>query len=194
MAKPGKIPTKRRGRGIKTSTIDELQELFEKGDGIVLMNNKRMTVSHSSALRSQLREQGVAVKIAKNTLIRIALERAGYDTSTTQSLLSGPTVLAVGLNDPVSAAKGITAFLKEFKDEEPPIEVKGGLLEKKVIGISGVTALSNMPGREEMLASLLGSMMAPAQNLAYGLNAAVSQFAWALSAYQRQMEEQQGGA
>ena len=72
MAKLGKIPTKRRGRTYKVTTVQELEQLFAEGDGIVLMNNKGLTAAEATELRSKMRENKVAVKIAKNTLIRIA--------------------------------------------------------------------------------------------------------------------------
>lgn len=194
MAKLGKIATKRRGRVHKVEAIGELERLFREGDGIVLLNNKGLTVEESQKLRRSLREKGVAVKIAKNTLVRMALANTGHDLDAAESpkagsirdKLVGPTVVAVGLEDPISPAKGVMDFLK---DHEGKLEVKGGILEKKVLDTDAVIALSKLPGREELIAKLLGSLQAPAQNMAYALNAAVSQFAWALSAHQRNLEQ-----
>jgi len=194
MAKLGKIATKRRGKSHKIEAVTELEKLFKQGDGIVFMNNKGLSVEQSQALRRSLRERKVAVKIAKNTLLRVALANSGYDIDAVhdekigsiRSQLVGPTMVAVGLEDPVSPAKGIMEFLK---DHEEKLEVKGGILEKKALDTNGVVALSKLPGREELIAKLLGSLNAPAQNFAYALNAGLSQFAWALSAYQRKLEE-----
>lgn len=191
MAKLGKIPQKRRGRTHRVKAVEELEKLFGKGDGIVLMNNKGLSVAQATQLRTMMRENKVAVKIAKNTLIKIALKNTGYDVGDDlDKLLKGPTMIAVGLEDPVSPAKGVTQFLK---DNEEKLEIKGGLLEKKLLDVSKVEALAKLPGREELIGMLLGSMLAPAQNLCYALNASVSQFAWALSAYQRKLEEEGGG-
>jgi large subunit ribosomal protein L10 len=191
MAKPGKIPTKRRGRVFKTSTVGELEKLLSKGDGIVLMNNRGLTVAQTGELRRQLRANNVAVKVAKNTLIKRALESSGYEVGPIEPLLTGPTMLAVGMSDPVSPAKLVTAFLKTAEDK---LEIKGGLLEKKLLSAAKVGDLAKLPSREELVARMLGSLQAPAQNMAYALNACVSQVAWALAARQRQLEEESGSA
>lgn len=192
MAKPGKIPAKRRGTAWKTETIEQMEALFRDGDGIVLLDNIGLSVGQANALRAKLTENKVTVKVAKNTLIKIAFERAGFDTTELAPLLKGPTMVAVGTEDPVSAAKGIAAFLKEadFEKDKPKLVIKGGILERKVLGLDGVVELSKMPGREEMVAMLLGSIQAPAQNLCYALNASVCQFAWALNAYKAKLEEE----
>ena len=199
MAKLGKIATKRRGKAHKVVAIDELQSLFTGGQGIVLMDNKGLSVEESSNFRRQLRGKNVAVKIAKNTLIGIALKNAGYDIDAVDETakaaikdkLVGPTIVAVGLEDPVSPAKGIMEFLK---DNEDKVEIKGGLLEGRLINKESVLELSKLPGREEMISMLLGSLNAPAQNLCYAMNACVSQFAWALAAHQRKLEEEASAA
>ncbi|MDK2971741.1 MAG: large subunit ribosomal protein [Candidatus Sumerlaeota bacterium] len=189
MAKLGKIPTKRRGRTYKVTTVQELEQLFAEGDGIVLMNNKGLTVAEATELRSKMRENKVAVKIAKNTLIRIALKNAGYPTDDVDKILVGPTMVAVGMQDPVSPAKGAAEFIKNHGER---LEIKGGLLEKKFLDVAKVQELATLPGREELISRMLGSMLAPAQNMAYALNACVSQFAWALSAHKAKLEEQEG--
>lgn len=186
MAKLGKIATKRRGRGYKTEAVDELEKLFGSGDGIVLMNNKGLTVAEISELRKRMRESKVAVKVAKNTLIKLALKNTGYELDGLQDKLVGPTLIAVGLEDPVTPAKLAVGFLK---DHEERLEIKGGILEKKVLDARRVVELSKLPGREELIARMLGSLQAPVQNMAYALNAAVSQFAWALNAHQKKLEE-----
>lgn len=190
MAKLGKIPKKRRGRSRKVATQDRLETLFRDGDGVVFFDNNGLTVAQVTELRTKMRERKVAVKVAKNTMIRRALEATGGNAADFADLLKGPTVVAVGLEDPISAAKGLKEYLKAFeKEEKVPLAVKGGMLEGKRIDAKGVEALATMPGREEMIAMLLGSLNAPAQNLCYALNASVSQFAWALNAYKAKLEE-----
>jgi large subunit ribosomal protein L10 len=187
MAKLGKTPTKRRGRTPKVEVVAELEKMFRAGDGFVFFENHGLSVKQVSDLRDRLRENKVAVKVAKNTLIRIALKNAGYEIADLDPKLVGPTVVAVGLEDPISPAKGLVKFMKD--NDTARMALKAGILGEKVLDEKGVESVAKMPGREEMLAALVGSLNAPAQNMAYGLNAAVSQFAWALSAYQRQLEE-----
>ncbi len=186
MAKPGKSATKRRGKAPKVAAVAEMEQMFRSGDGLVFFDNNGLTVKQVSELRSSLRENKVAVKVAKNTLIKLALKNAGYDVAGLEPFLVGPTVVAVGLEDPISPAKGVMKFLKD--NEEARLSVKGGIVGEELLDAAGVDKLAQMPGREEMIARMLGSMNAPAQNMAYVLNACVSQFVWGLSAYQRKLE------
>ncbi len=185
MAKLGRAATKRRGRSPKVKVVSELESLFSSGDGFVFFDNKGLTLKEATDLRKRLRENKVAVKVAKNTLIKMALKNTGYDVESIESKLVGPTIVAVGLEDPISPAKGVMNYLK---DNEGRIEVKAGIVGKDVLDANGVVALSKLPGRDELIAKLMGSMMAPAQNTVYALNACVSQMAWALAAYQRKLE------
>jgi large subunit ribosomal protein L10 len=195
MAKLGKAATKRRGRAPKVEAVSELEKLLQTGDGIVLMNNNGLTLGQMTALRKRLRSKGVAVKVAKNTLLKRALATTGYDTDgladrdkrSLDKALSGPTIIAIGLEDPVTPAKEVQGFIKE--NEEARLEIKGGLLEKKLLTASQVDELAKLPGREELISRLLGSMNAPAQNLAGVLYACVAQFGYALAAHQRKLEE-----
>lgn len=195
MAKIGKAASKRRGRAPKLEAVSKLEELFSTGDGIVLMNNHGLTLGQMTALRRRLRNKGVAVKVAKNTLLKRALASSGYDTAglsdrdkrTLEAALTGPTIIAIGLEDPVTPAKEVEGFLKE--NEEARLEVKGGLLEKKLLTAAQMGELAKMPGREELIARMLGSMNAPAQNTAGVLYACVAQFGYALAAHQRKLEE-----
>lgn len=190
MAKLGREARKRRGRAPKVRAVEELTGLLKDGDGIVFMNNNGLSLAQATAFRTQLRANNVAVKVAKNTLIKIALKGADIDPSIIEDKLVGPTMIAIGLEDPISPAKCVMKFLKD--NEEARLEVKGGILksDEKALDANGVEQLSKLPGREEMIAMLLGSLNAPAQNMVYALNASVSQFAWALSAHQRNLEAQ----
>lgn len=188
MAKLGREATKKIGKGPKSATVTELKALFEKGDGFVFLNNNGMTLKQATAFRKELRGNKVAVKVAKNTLMKIALKECGVSLEGIESKFAGPTVVAVGLEDPISPAKSVLKYLKD--NELVPLEVKGGILksEGKVLDAKGVEQLSKLPGREEMISMLLGSLSAPAQNFCYALNNSVAKFAWALSALQTKLE------
>jgi len=187
VAKLGKTPVKRRGKAPKVAAVAELESLFKSGDGLVFFDNNGLTVKQVSTLRRDLRGNNVAVKVAKNTLIRIALKNAGREVKGLESKLHGPTVVAVGMSDPVSPAKGIVKFAKD--NEEARLVIKAGLIGSDVLDADGVQRLSAMPGKEELLSRLLGSMLAPAQNMACAMNNAVAKFAWALQSYHKKLEE-----
>jgi large subunit ribosomal protein L10 len=171
------------------AVLDRLEEIFSTGDGFVLMDNKGLDIAQMNGLRVALRAKGCTLKVAKNTLVRLALEKAGYDVEAIKPLLVGPTVIAVGFEDPITAAKVVHGYIKDTEAVGEKLVVKGGILEKKKITAGQVKELANAPGREELLSRLLGSMMAPAQNTVYALNAAVGKVVYATDAYRRKLEE-----
>lgn len=185
MAKPGKAAKKRRGRSPKVRVISELERLFRDGDGLVFFDNKGLTVEEATELRGLLRAQGATMKVAKNTFIKRAMTSAGVALDGLEDKLTGPTVVAFGLQDAVSPAK---VLCKYAEDHGEHLAIKAGLLGGEVLNVKGVEALSKLPSREELLGRFLGSLQAPAQNLVYALNQTVSKVVYAVSAYQRKLE------
>ena len=125
-----------------------------------------LNVARITDLRRRLRAAGVEYVVVKNTLARRALtdaQRAGLEPH-----LNGPTALVLGGADPVSAAKVLTDFAKEF--EKPTIKV--GLVEGKPVTPAQVKHLAALPSKAELLARLGGQLQAPLAGFAgalYGL-------------------------
>jgi large subunit ribosomal protein L10 len=185
MAKLGREARKTRGRAPKIKVIDEMTEILKSGHGFVLANNKGLTLAEATELRVQCREANVKLKVVKNTLLRRSLDNAGIESGQFESLLKLETVIAVGLEDPISPAKVLAQFLKKHENK---LEFKGGYLEGNLIDAAGVEVLSQMPGRDELLSKMLGSLQAPVQNLVYALNACVGKVVYAVDAYKRKLE------
>ena len=100
-------------------------------------------------------------------------------------LLIGPTAIAFGYDDPVAPAK----VLSEFARTTPVLELKGGLLEGKVLDVDAVKALADLPSREELLSQVLRGMQAPIAGLANVLQGTIRNFVYALEAVRKQKEE-----
>jgi large subunit ribosomal protein L10 len=154
-----------------------IEELAEKlrGNYVVLVDYQGMNVAQSTRLRARSRESGVEFVVAKNTLARRAADAVGVESLS--ELLEGPTAMAFS-EDPVAGAK----LMAEFSDEVESFEVKGGLLDGgRVMGAQDVVALSRLPGREQLLAQLLGAIQAPIAGLATVLNAPLRNLAIVLN-------------
>lgn len=190
MAKLGREATKRRGRGPKQAIIGEVSLLLESGHGFVLLNNKGLTLAEATALRAKLRENKVALKVVKNTLLKIALEKTGTDPGQFGELLTRETVIAVGLEDPVTPAK----VLVEFCKDNEKLQIKGGYVDGQVLDAAAVDQLSKLPGREELYARMLGSLLSPIQKFVYALNDGVARPVRVFDAIGRKKEEEGGGA
>ena len=158
----------------KARVIEELTEKL-KGGSVILVDYQGMNVAQSTRLRARSRESGVEFVVAKNTLAQRAANQAGVEGIS--EFLVGPTALAFS-EDPVAGAK----LMAEFSDEVGSFEVKGGLLDGgRVMGAQEVAALSRLPGREQLLAQLLGAIQAPIAGLATVLNAPLRNLALVLN-------------
>jgi len=158
----------------KARVIEELTEKL-KGGSVLLVDYQGMNVAQSTRLRARSRESGIEFVVAKNTLAQRAANQAGVEGIS--EFLVGPTALTFS-EDPIAGAKLMT----EFSDEVESFEVKGGVLDGgRVLGAQEVVALSRLPGREQLLAQLLGAIQAPIAGLATVLNAPLRNLAIVLS-------------
>lgn len=166
----------------KARVIEELTEKL-RGSSVVLVDFKGMNVAQSTQLRARSREAGVDFVVAKNTLAQRAANEAGVEGL--EEFLVGPTALAFS-EDPVVSAK----LMAEFADEVEAFELKGGILDGgRVMGSDDVVALSKLPGREQLLAQLLGAIQAPVAGLVTVLNAPLRNLAVVLNQVAEQKQQ-----
>lgn len=172
----------------KVAQVQELKEKLARARSVVLANNKGLTVAEATKLRKDLRPAGVEMKVAKNTLIRIAARELGIEGL--EPLLHGTTTLFLSYQDEASGAKLLTQAIA--KEKNPKLEIKGGILENRVIDVKGVKELADLPPRDVLLAQVLGGIQAPLAGLAGAINGLLASFAYALDARIRQLEEGAG--
>lgn len=139
----------------KAQKIDELTQKLRDSQGAVLLDYRGLNVSAITGLRRQLSDQEIEFLVAKNTLLRIAADRAGVAVDS--ELLTGPTAIAFGVRDPVAPAK----LLTEFARRNRVVSVKGGILSGRSISVSEVDRVAELPSREVLLAQLAGVLQAP---------------------------------
>jgi len=168
----------------KELSVAQVKEAIKNAKSIILADNKGMKVAQVTKLRKELRDVGVTVKVAKNTLIRIAAQDLGIEGL--DPYLHGTTTLAFSNADEASGAKKIRDFFA--KDKDPKFIVKAGILEGKVIDVNGVKSLADLPSREVLLAQVLGGIQAPLAGVVGAINGLLSSFAYALDARIKQIE------
>jgi large subunit ribosomal protein L10 len=154
--------------------VGDLGQIFESSGVVVVSRYEGMTVAEMQDLRAQMREVGGSVRVAKNKLAKIALE--GKPCASIAEYLDGMTVLAYS-EDPVAAAKVIDAYAK--KNEK--LVILGGAMGDTALDVDGVKAVAQMPSREELIASIVGCIAAPAANIAGAIGAPASNIASILS-------------
>lgn len=145
----------------KARTIDELSQKLRDSKGAVLLDYRGLNVKDITALRRQLSGDDVEFMVAKNTLLRIAADRADVDLS--PDLLTGPTAIAFGWRDETSPARLLTEFVRRNR----VVTVKGGIAGGRSITAEQVGRVAELPSRDTLFAQLLGAIQAPlAQTLA----------------------------
>lgn len=164
----------------KEATVSEVQQKFAVSKSVVLADYRGLNVGEVTELRKKLREAGVDYKVVKNTLTSRAAKAANIDGL--DQFLSGPTALAFGLNDVVVPAKILADFAKEHKK----LEIKGGVLEGKVIDLDAVKALASLPSREALLGQVAGMLQAPMRGLVTVLSGPLRNLTYAVEAVRKQ--------
>jgi large subunit ribosomal protein L10 len=171
------MPTKK-----KREVVDELTEKLGRSHMAVVTDYRGLTVSDMAQLRRQLREAGVDYEVAKNTLLRLAAERAGYPDM--GALLAGPTAVAFARGDVAKAAKA----LKDYARTSKIFSIKGGVLGHQILNADDVNTVADLPSKEVLVAKLLGTVQAPIVNLVSVLGGPVRSLAYVLQARAKQLE------
>ncbi len=164
-------------RSEKEQMISALHDKFAKAKVAIVAAPKNIDVATVTDLRKKFRAQKVEFKVVKNTLAKRAAK--GTEAEVLNPFFEGPTAVILGYEDPISPAKALQDFLEKKKEL---IEVRGAMVDGKVIDAKGVEALSKMPALPELRAMLLGMFNRPAQQLVSILNQPASSLARVLKA------------
>jgi len=157
-------------RAQKEKVVEELGQIFESSGVVVVARYEGMTVAQMQDLRAQMRVVGGSVRVAKNKLARIALE--GKPAEKLGDLLKGMTVFAFS-EDPVAAAKVTDAYAKK----NDKFVILGGAMGNAILDLDGVKAAAQLPSREELIASIVACIGAPASSLAGAIGAPAANIA-----------------
>lgn len=166
----------------KIDAVAEFKEKLAANKIAIATQYVGINVEKVTALRKQLREAGIDFKVYKNTLSRIALREMGIEHAA--DCMTGPTAWAFA-KDPVAPAK----MLKQVGKEVPFVVMTGGVLEGKAVSGAQLQALADLPGREQLLAMLLGTIQAPMSNLVGALSAVPRNLVNVLDQVRKQKEE-----
>ncbi|MFO7342259.1 50S ribosomal protein L10 [Caldibacillus debilis] len=153
----------------KKRIVEEITEKLKKSQTTVIVDYRGLNVAEITELRKQLREAGVEFKVYKNTLMRRAAEKA--ELSELNEFLTGPNAVAFSEHDPVMPAK----ILNDFAKKNEKLEIKAGVVEGRLVSISEIKALAELPPREGLLSMLLSVLQAPIRNFALAVKAVADQ-------------------
>lgn len=152
----------------KKAIVAEVSAQIANAQTIVVAEYRGIEVGDLTQLRAKARLSGVYLRVLRNTLARRAV--AGTTFAVLADQLTGPLIYGIS-SDPVAAAK----VLNEFAKGNEKLVLKAGAYAGKSLDKAGVQALASIPGREELLAKLLGVMKAPVSGFAVALGALAKQ-------------------
>ena len=130
----------------KKAVVDALTSKVKEASSVVFVDYKGITVAQDTELRKQFREAGVDYAVVKNTLTNFAAKNAGYDFS---EVLNGTT------------AK---------KNKLKTLAIKGGVVEGSVLSADQLNGFGELPSKNALVASVLGTFLAPISSLAFVLD------------------------
>ena len=163
-------------RSQKADLVDQLKHVFSETSVVVVTRNHGLSVEQSTDLRNKMRDAGAQFNVAKNRLALIALEGSRYKPI--GDLMKGPTALATS-TDPVAAAKVAVDFAKT----NDKLEIVGGAMGDTVLDVAGIKALAALPSLDELRATIVGLIQAPASKIACTINEPGAQLARVFGAY-----------
>jgi large subunit ribosomal protein L10 len=136
----------------KKQFVQDLKQRLDKCCVAILTDYKGLDVQTMTELRAKFREANIEYQVIKNTMLRLASE--GTDVEVIKDSFKGPSAIALSYEDPVAPAK----ILTEFTKTNDKLEIKIGVMNGKVLDFAAIKALSDLPSREQLLATLLSAM------------------------------------
>ena len=148
----------------KKAVVEALESKIKEASSVVFVDYKGITVAQDTELRKQFREAGVEYTVVKNTLTNFAAKNAGYDFS---EVLNGTTAMASTTGDPIAPARIVCEFAKKNKNT---LSIKGGVVEGSVLSADQLNGFGELPSKDALVASVLGTFLAPISSLAFVLD------------------------
>jgi len=160
----------------KSELVVKIKDEISSSSIVLFADFRGLTVGQLTSLRRKLKKEGGRLSVYKNTLTRRALDELsiGYD----KEFLVGPSAIVHAQGDVVKISKALV----EFKKEAAKFAIKGGILDNGILNTKAVETLASLPGREELLAKLVGSIKAPLTGLVASLSSPLRGLVYTVSA------------
>jgi len=168
----------------KKKILEQLKEKIEKQKIMIFVDFTGLKNKDFFALRKKLRELGNDMKVAKKTLINLALKEKDLNVVDVRKML-GEVAVIFGMKDEITGAKIVYEFSRENKN----LKILGGILEKNFIGPEKIEELAKLPTKEELLAKLVSDISAPISNFVYVLKSIPQSLVFVLSQIQLKVKK-----
>ena len=148
----------------KKAVVEALTGKIKEATSVVFVDYKGITVAQDCELRKMFRDADVEYTVVKNTLTRFATKNVGYDFD---EVLNGTTAMASTTGDPIAPARIVCEFAKKNKNT---LSIKGGVVEGSVLSADQLNGFGELPSKNALVASVLGTFLAPISSLAFVLD------------------------
>jgi len=152
----------------KKAIVADVGAQLAAAQTVVLAEYRGIPVEQLTKLRASARDQGVYLRVLKNTLARRATQGTQFEPLADSMV--GPLIYGISA-DPIASAR----VLQNFAKTQDQLVIKAGLYNGKLLDVAGVKALATIPSRDELLSQLLGVMLAPVSAMARVLGAVAAQ-------------------
>ncbi|HEY2004691.1 MAG TPA: 50S ribosomal protein L10 [Candidatus Saccharimonadia bacterium] len=170
-------------RAAKEQAVDTLTSELGRLKLAVMTDYRGLTVREVEDLRSNLRDQGITYRVAKNTLLRLAAKSNPALAKIDPKTFNGPMALAMGFEDEVAPARVIFQYAKKHD----ALEIVGAITgDGQVLSAAEVKALANLPTREQLIAQVVGTIAAPLTGFVSVMSGNLRSIVYVLNALQEQ--------
>ena len=159
----------------KQAVVTEVSTRLARAQAVIVAEYRGLDVERVTQLRAKARKSGMYLRVLKNTLARRAIKGTPFEKLIEK--LVGPLMYGIAA-DPVAGAK----VLSEFARENDKFVIRGGAMPGSMMSDKDVKALALLPSREELLAKLMGTMLAPMAALVRTMNEVPGRFVRTLAA------------
>ena len=139
----------------KETEVKALEEKFRAAKSAILTDFRGLSVAEMTALRNLLRKSNIEYRVIKNRLARIAIQNTSL--ADLDSLLSGPNGISLGYDDPITASKLLSQFVRSTSN----LDIKGGVIEGKLYKKEEILAIAELPPRQVLISRVIGGIAAP---------------------------------
>jgi large subunit ribosomal protein L10 len=172
---------------LKIDLVAGLSKRFSEADNIYITDYAGLNVEQITKLRKNLRENGVKLVVAKNTLMRIAAKDAGYDDM--EQHLVGPIAIAFSNAEPNVPAKILYDAYKEFDKVKKP-EIRAFYIDRQSFGAADAEKMAKLPSREVLLSQLVTNVQGPIANLVGTLEGIIREVVGTIDAIEKKKAEE----
>jgi large subunit ribosomal protein L10 len=169
----------------KEEALKELIDKFSRSKSVVFADYRGLTVAGISDLRGRLRKGNAEMKVAKKTLMGLAAKEQKIEDLGI-CVMEGPVAATFSYEDPLAGIK----VLFKFSKENDKLKLLGGIIDGKPVGPDIIEKYAKLPGREELLAKLVGSMNAPVSGFVGVLGNILGGFVRVLDAYKKKLPQE----